>query len=115
MALSEFELRRCEKVLASYRDEIRPRPDIRDQLDFGYRIKDQSVELFEIRPAWRSPGEMIEHPVFKATYVKSKHHWKLYWMRGNLKWYRYDPHPIARTLEEIIDVVRKDEWACFYG
>ncbi len=115
MALSEFELRRCEKVLASYRDEVRPRPSIRDQLDFGYRVKDQSVELFEIRPAWRSPGEMIEHPVFKATYVKKNRHWKLYWMRGNLKWSRYDPHPIANTLEEIIDVVREDEWACFFG
>jgi hypothetical protein len=58
---------------------------------------------------------MIEHPVFKATYVKSKHHWKLYWMRGNLKWYRYDPDSTPKTLEEIIDVVRQDEWGCFYG
>ena len=115
MALSEFEQKRYHKILESYRDEIRPPLGNRDQLDFGFLTKNQSIEFFEIRPAWRSPNEFIEHSVFKATFVKSKRHWKLYWMRGNLKWCSYEPHPVAESLEEVIDVVREDKWGCFYG
>jgi hypothetical protein len=115
MALSEFEEKRFEKVVRAYRDEIRPLPHIRKDLDIGYRIENQSVFLFEIRPVWRSPQEKHEIPIFKATYVKSTKEWKLYWMRASGKWELYEPNPYADTLEGIIDTVREDEFACFFG
>ena len=69
MALSEFEIKQCEKAMEAFMEKRRPPAHIRDQLDLGFRIKDQSVAIFEIRPAWRDPTERKEHAVAKATYV----------------------------------------------
>jgi len=79
MALSEFEMKRCEKALEKFMAKHRPPPHIRNQLDLDARIKDQSVALFEIRPRWDEPLEKIETPVAKATYVKRQELWKVYW------------------------------------
>ena len=73
MAISEFESKRCEKVVQKYLDGSRPPPHIRPELDLGCRVTGQSVEMFEIRPVWKGQsGEKMEHPFAKATYVKSK-------------------------------------------
>ncbi len=70
MPISEFEAKRCERELEKFLSEKRPPAHIRNQLDFGYRIENQSVVLFEIRPEWRNPEQMIEIPFAKATFVK---------------------------------------------
>jgi hypothetical protein len=73
MAISEFESKRCEQVVKRYLDGRRLPPHIRPELDLGCRVTGQSVEMFEIRPVWRGqPGEKMEPPFAKATYVKSK-------------------------------------------
>ncbi len=115
MAFSEFEQKRYEKPVKVYLDKRRPPPHIRKELDLGYRFTDQSVEIFEIRPVWRSEGEYMEHAVAKATYVKTKKIWKIYWQRVDLKWHRYDPDPSASTIEEFLSIVEQDEIGCFYG
>ncbi|MES9964223.1 MAG: DUF3024 domain-containing protein [Candidatus Sedimenticola sp. 20ELBAFRAG] len=81
----------------------------------GYRIKDQSIEIFEIRTRWNNPEEKIEHAVAKATYVKSQKKWKVYWQRADLKWHRYDTMPEVPSLEKFIELVERDEKACFFG
>ena len=116
MAMSEFENRRAEKLLADYVARHRPPPHIRPELDLGWRRSGQSVELFEIRPRWRgAPGEMMETPAAKATWVKTRQHWRVFWMRADLKWHRYDPAPEVDTLEEFLALVEADEWGCFWG
>jgi hypothetical protein len=35
----------------------RPPPSVRQKLDLGFRVTGQSVESFEIRPAWRGPAD----------------------------------------------------------
>ena len=115
MALSEFEIKKIEKEVQVFMDRRRPPPHIREELDLWFRIKGQSVEIFEIRPLWRQPGEKIEIAVAKATYVKSQKIWKLYWQRADLKWHRYDPDPEVDTLQEFLGIVDRDEYACFFG
>ncbi len=116
MAISEFETKRCEKVVQTYLDGRRPPPHIRPELDLGCRVTGQSVEMFEIRPVWKGgPGEKMEQPFAKATYVKSTAVWKVYWQRADLKWHRYEPNSEVKTLEEFLAVVEKDEYGCFYG
>ncbi len=115
MTLSEFEIRRCEKLVGQYVENHRPPAHIRNELDLAFRIKGQSVEIFEIRPAWREPGVKIESPVAKATYVKAQQIWKVYWQRADLKWHRYDPDPEVKTIEQFLKVVERDEYGCFYG
>ena len=48
LALTEIELKRCEKEIAAFMDRRRPPIHIRDQLDVGSRIDDHSIEIFEI-------------------------------------------------------------------
>ena len=115
MAFSEFEIKRCEKAVNVFLDKRRPPPHIRAELDLNFRIKGQNVEIFEVRPQWREPEKIMEHPVAKATYVKTQGIWKVYWMRADLKWHGYEPHPEAKTIEEFLEVVDKDENACFFG
>ena len=48
MALSEFEIKKCEKELEAFMAVRRPPMHIRPELDLGYRIENQSIEIFEI-------------------------------------------------------------------
>lgn len=116
MAFSEFEAKRLEKVVGSFVQAHRPAPHIRPQLDLGFRIAGQSVEIFEIRPRWRGPpGETREHAVAKATYVKAQHCWKIYWQRADLKWHSYPEAPRVRSIERFLSLVAEDSNACFFG
>ena len=115
LSLSEFESRRVEKLASEYVDAHRPPAHLRSQLDIGFRISDQSLELFEIRPRWDNPSEILEHAFAKTTFVKKTRSWKIYWMRQDLKWHRYDPVPEVASLEEFLSTVAEDALACFRG
>lgn len=116
MMLSEFETKKYEQIVQRYVEGRRPPPHIRSELDLGYRVKDQSVELFEIRPVWRGePGEKMEQAVAKATYVKTRGIWRVFWQRADLKWHRYEPNAEVHSLEDFLEVVERDEYGCFYG
>ncbi len=115
MALSEIEIKRCEKILDTYLEKYRLPPHIRKELDINYRIKDQSIEIFEIRPSFRNPEEKTETMVAKTTYIKKTNTWKIYWYRADMKWHAYDPAPEVNSLQEFIVVLENDEHCCFYG
>ena len=115
MALSEFEVKRMEKLVGEFLEAVRPDPEHRHQLDISFRISGQSFEIFEIRPQWRDPDKKIEESVAKATYVKSTKRWRLYWKRADLKWHRYGPFPESDSLEKILDVIDEDKHHCFWG
>ena len=116
MALSEFELKRCDKLMHDYIERRRPPEHIRPELDLGYRMVNQSIEIFEIRPVWRgAEGEKMEHAVAKATYVKSRGIWRVFWQRADLKWHPYEPTAEVANLEEFLQVVDNDQYGCFYG
>jgi hypothetical protein len=115
MAFSELEGKRCERAMSAFLEKRRPPAHIRPELDIGYRITDQSVEIFEVRPRWDRPQEKTETPVAKATYVKAQRVWRVFWMRRDLKWHRYDPAPEVALLEDFARLVDKDKHACFFG
>jgi len=115
MAISEFELKRCEREVEKFLEKRRPPVHIRSQLDFGYRIENQCVELFEVRPQWNDPEKILELPFAKATYVKKEKLWKVYWQRQDLKWHSYAPVPTVKYFEDFLAVVSEDENACFFG
>lgn len=115
MALSEFEAKRCEKLVAEFIERKRPPPHMRAELDLAFRINGQSVEIFEVRRDWRDKNKMLEHPVAKVTYNKSKRNWKVFWRRADLKWHSYKPNAEVESIEDFLAVVQKDEHACFFG
>ena len=114
MAISEFETRRCEKLAKQFVENIRPPAHVRHEVDYGFRVIDQSVELYVVRPHWQS-HQLIETPFAKATYQKDKRIWKIYWQRADQKWHPYVPTRHVDALEDFFAVVRADEHACFFG
>lgn len=100
--------------MRAFLDSRRPEPALRSKLDYGFRYYKQSVELVEIRPRMgRKPGKS-ELAFAKATYVKTKVIWKVYWMRATLKWHPYHP-PTVRSLEAFLKLVNEDKNGCFFG
>lgn len=113
--LTEFEKKRCRHILEQFLERRRPPSHVRDKVDLAYRIHGQDVEIFEIRPRWDKAEELIETPVAKATYIRSKKRWKLFWQRADLKWHLYLEHPEVDRLEEFVKIVEEDVFGCFFG
>lgn len=115
MSLSEFDRRRVEKAVSAYVERRRPPAHLRDQLDIGFLVDGQSVELFTLRPAWDNPDELLQHPAAKATFVKRTQTWKIYWIRADLRWHAYQPAAEVASIEDFLAVVERDECSCFWG
>ena len=115
MAFSEFEIAKINKAVSAYIEKHRPPVHLRHEIDLGFRLTDQSVEIFEIRPVWQHASKKMEHSVAKATFTKNQDMWKIYWLRADLKWYRYEPCPDVKTIEAFLTVVEEDDCACFFG
>lgn len=115
MALSESELSRCEQLVSEFIQKRRPPPHLRALVDLAFRITGQSIEIFELRPHYLDKGRIIEGPIAKATYNKSKLSWKVFWPRADMKWHRYQPKPDVGSVEEFLDLVQRDDYGCFFG
>ena len=115
MALNDIEKLNCQKIVAEYVKRIRPKPDLRDQIDIAFRVDKQSVVIFEIRPNIQNSNEKMEIPVAKATYVRTYDVWKIYWQRADLKWHSYKPQAEVANTQGFIAVVEDDQYACFWG
>ena len=115
MALNDIERKRIEKTVGVFVAKLRPAPHIRPQLDFGFRVSGQSVELFEIRPQWDQPEVKRESSFAKATFIRSQGKWKVFWMRADSTWHSYLPLPQVKGIEDFLAAVKKDDHACFFG
>jgi len=102
------------KIVRAFLEKRRPQGAIRAKLDYGFHFHKQSVELLEIRPRMGGKPGKTQHSFAKATFVRSSGVWKVYWMRGNLKWHPYEP-PAARSLKAFLELVEADEHHCFFG
>ena len=103
------------EVMENYIEKIRPPENIRTQLDIGYTIENQSLLLVQITPDWSNPIERREYVYAKATFIKSKNLWKIFWMRASLKWQSYEPMREVVTLHEFLAIVDEDAYHCFKG
>ena len=115
MTLSEFEIKRCEKLVGEFVHKRRPPPHVRNEVDLAFRNTGQSIEIFEVRADWKDASRKVENPIAKATYNKSKRNWKVYGQRADLKWHGYEPHLEAASFEEFLGIVGKDDHGCFFG
>lgn len=115
MALNDIERKRIEKIVGAFVQKHRPAPHVRPQLDVGFQINGQSVEIFGIRQRWNKPDEKINESVAKATFVRSKSNWKIFWKRADLKWHGYEPLPVVNSIDDFLAAVEKDEYGCFWG
>jgi hypothetical protein len=115
MAVDVIHIVEVIEVMENFLSRCRPEEDVRDDLDVGYKIEDQSVIIHEIRADWRNPKKKIEPPIAKATYIKKSGSWKVFWMRADQKWHPYKPKAVVDSLSQFVEVVEEDAHNCFWG
>ena len=114
MAISEFEIFKVEKAAKNFCDD-RNKHYPPDQLYIDFKLDDQQLFLFEVRPKWNEPSVKIEIMVAKLWYIKKESIWKLYWQRQNMKWHLYEPNGSNKELEPLLAEVWNDPHGCFWG
>jgi hypothetical protein len=115
MALDALNTVDIIELMENHIAKIRPPEHIRSKLDISYRIDNQSIILFEIRPLWQDKTQYGNYDFAKTTFIKKDGSWKIYWCRANLKWNLYEPYPIADSLNEFLEIVEADNYGCFKG
>ncbi|MDH3328699.1 MAG: DUF3024 domain-containing protein [Desulfobulbaceae bacterium] len=115
MAFSEFEIKRIEKLIGKCVGSRRPPGHSSKQPDFSFRIAGQSFEIFETRAQLNDPTKILAQPIAKATYIKNRKMWALFWMRADLKWQSYKLFPVSGSLEKILETIAQDRFDCFWG
>ena len=115
MAVTNLQVLDIIEVMEAFLERKRPPEHIRPKVDIGYRIEGQSVIIHSIRPVWNDASRMQHSDVAKTTFIKAKNHWKVFWLRADLKGYAYDPKPTVKTLKDFVKLVEEDKDACFWG
>ena len=115
MIFNDIELYHHEKALERFLELHRPPVHLRDKCDIGYRIAGQSIVIFETAPDWVDKSKTMETPVAKTTFIRGRNHWRVFWMKRDLRWHGYDPAPEVASLEGFLDLVHRDEFCCFWG
>ncbi len=115
MSFNDIERARNLAALKAFLERKRPPPHIRSQLDFGYAVVGQVVDMFEVRPDWQD-ATITRHRLFaRIRFVRSSKDWRLYWMRKDLKWHAYEPSARHASLQSALDVIAADVHCCFFG
>lgn len=116
MAFTDDEIARyLGEIEKHFWSKRRPPLEIRDKVREGQRVEGQSVELFLVRPRWNNPSQQVEEPIAKATWVRSRKRWKVYWQRADLKWHLYDEQREVSSLRAFLELVDEDKFGCFWG
>ena len=85
MAFTKEELEQYRRVVNAYVEKRRPPVHLRDKVDLAFRIDGQSIFIFELRARFNDPQDLIESPIAKATWVKSRNVWRIYWQPSDMK------------------------------
>lgn len=114
MAFDQFTMHRVEKIVDDFIQARRPHPSERNKIDLGFRLEGQTIVIFEIRAHWKNEGQFVESLIAKATYVRTQEHWKIYWLRQDLKCHCYEPMPELNKIEEFLAELAQDPYGCFW-
>ncbi|MEO7979118.1 DUF3024 domain-containing protein [Flavobacterium sp.] len=102
--------------LRSFTNDLRSDDeDIRKVLDFGYSWDGKTALLFEIRPQWNNPEEILSVEFTKLKYNKSRKSWNLYCERASGKWELNPYKSESINLHELLDEISKDTHGCFFS
>lgn len=102
------------KEVQAFLKKVRPKAELLHKLDYGFRYHNRCVILFSIRPRFDDKSKKTEDTFAKARYIGTRKIWKVYWMRGNLRWHPYEPHEVG-SLRAFLKLVAQDKHHCFFG
>ena len=93
----------------------RPPLHLREKIREGQRFDGHAIELFFVRPAFNQPGQLIEEPIARVQFIRTRGVWRLFWKRADLKWHGYQPRPETESLAAALQVIDEDAHHCFFG
>ncbi len=114
MSLSEFEIKRVEKLFIAYCEKMVP-GHLRNTIRLEYRIRHNEVTLFESRPHLQGSGEWISTRIACFRKDPQAENWQLFWADRNNQWQSYSPLPFHRDIEKLLQAVEKNESCVFWG
>ena len=115
MAFTNEQYEVIKTMMNAYINSHRPPAYIRAQLDIGWRMENQTLILYEIRPDWTKPSEICHIEYAKAVWVERQQEWHIYWLLSNMKWLRYEGLESTVNLQRFLIEVEEDPKGCFHG
>lgn len=115
MAIPAEQVRECLSAVAAFLIKRRPPPEMRHMIDYSVDINRSDVLMKSVRPAYNDETKKAEFPFAKATWIDRRKVWRLFWMRGDLKWHSYQPLPESPSIAALLGEVDRDPHCCFFG
>ena len=114
MPLSSLLRQLVDMKLSAYCERKIP-PHIRDKVRLGYRIRGNSVTLYEERPYFRNPAEWTESAIAQFRFNEDSGKWMLYCADRNSKWHEYQDLEPNADLDVLLKEVDADPTCIFWG
>lgn len=113
--IPDLDLKRVQNWMAQQNLDIPARA--RDQVRYEIDVTDRTITLLECRPPWNEDlgAEWIRFPICRFRYTKTSSTWSLYWRDRNLKFHKYELAAPTPHLDELIEEVKRDPTAIFWG
>jgi len=78
-------------------------------------VQGQSIEILETSLRGDDQSKRLEYPIAKASYIRTKDVWRIYWMGAGFKWRPYRARATVRTIEDFVAIVEEDKYGHFFG
>ena len=114
MALPDVTRARVEKRLREYCENKVP-PERRDEHRVGFKVRGNSVTLFEEKPSFFVSFGWVDIKVAQFRYDPKKKEWTLHCADRNSRWRQYHFLEPNKDFEVLLEEVEKDPTCIFWG
>lgn len=114
MALPDLQRQLVDSLVGNYCKNKVP-AHLREELFNDYKIRGNSVVIFESRRNWQDHSLRTEIVVAQFRFDSKTSKWALYCADRNSRWHIYDLVVPTKNLQELIDQVEEDKTGIFWG
>ena len=114
MPLPAFTLQLVDKKLSAYCERKIP-PQVRDKVRLSYKIRGNSVTLYEKRPSFLDPAIWTETAIAQFRFDQDSGKWMLYCSDRNSKWHESPDFAPDADLDALLKEVDADPTCIFWG
>jgi hypothetical protein len=114
MALPEIIRSRAEQLLFCF-CQLRVPYWAREQYHLEFRVRGNSVTLYECHASWRPGQQWSRTPSAQFRFDPGQLTWTLYWADRSGRWHPYDDILPSTDLAELLAEVDADPTGIFFG
>lgn len=114
MAIPAFIRNSIEQNLKNYCESKVPEK-VRDKLRICFKIRGNSIVLFEERPSFPDKSVWVDIFVAQFRFNPENGKWTLYWADRNSRWHIYDDFLPSKNFNVLLKEVDNDPTGIFWG